>query len=83
MKTTKILHREQSRIKIEFPYNQFYSAEVKKIKNAAWSRTHKAWLIDDDAESWIKLKLVYSLNPHFCPAICMNFLLKKKKHKST
>jgi integrase/recombinase XerD len=59
MQTTRIIHREKPRIKVDFPYNQYFSSEIKKIKEAAWSRTQRAWLINDDESSWNQLKVIF------------------------
>jgi integrase/recombinase XerD len=59
MNTSKIIHRNQDRIKVDFPYNQQIALSLKQIKDARWSKTHRAWHIPDIAESWIMLKKLF------------------------
>ncbi|HQP04880.1 MAG TPA: hypothetical protein PLP11_09785, partial [Bacteroidales bacterium] len=49
--TSKIHHRGEDRLKLDFAYDTSISDKIRQIPGAAWSRTHKAWLIPDDAES--------------------------------
>jgi integrase/recombinase XerD len=59
MKTTKINHKNESRIKVDFPYNQEIVRIFRQIKDARWSRTHKAWHIPDTSEASQKLCLLF------------------------
>ncbi|SMO66019.1 tyrosine-type recombinase/integrase [Solitalea koreensis] len=45
MHISKIEHRGEQRLKIDFPYNLEISIRIKSIEDARWSRTHKAWHI--------------------------------------
>lgn len=45
IKVSRINHRGEERLKLEFPYNTSISDQIKKISHAAWSQTHKAWHI--------------------------------------
>jgi len=45
MKAEKIFHRNEPRIKIDFPYNQHITAILQQISDAKWSQTYKAWHI--------------------------------------
>ncbi len=59
MKATKINHKNQSRIKVDFPYNQEIVRIFRQIKDARWSRTQGAWHIPDDAEAINQLKELF------------------------
>jgi integrase/recombinase XerD len=59
IKATKIIHREQTRIKVDFPYNQAFIALVRQIEDAKWSATHKAWHIPYTQEAFGKLKSLF------------------------
>lgn len=56
MNTSKIIHRDEERIKVDFPYNQQIALSIKKIKDARWSQNHKAWHIPDTEEAFTQLK---------------------------
>ena len=56
---SKILHREQNRIKVDFPYNNELVVLLRQIDDAKWSRTHRAWHIPYDTASFDKLKLIF------------------------
>ncbi len=51
IKTSKIKHRGEDKIKLEFAYDERISDKIRQISGAAWSRTHRAWLIPDAATS--------------------------------
>jgi integrase/recombinase XerD len=51
IKTTRIFHRGEERLKLEFPYNTVVAAHIKQLPRAAWSQTHKAWHIPFTDES--------------------------------
>ena len=59
MKTTRINHKNQSRIKVDFPYNQEIVRIFRQIKDARWSRTQGAWHIPDNAEAINQLKELF------------------------
>ncbi len=48
MKAEIIVHREQQRIKLDFPYNTRISNTLKQIEGAAWSKTYRAWHIPNN-----------------------------------
>ena len=48
IKTEIIVHREQERIKLDFPFDAAIADKIKKIEGAAWSKTLKAWHIPHD-----------------------------------
>ncbi|MDZ4664005.1 MAG: hypothetical protein SGJ15_03950, partial [Bacteroidota bacterium] len=45
MTAIKIVHHNENRIKVDFPYNNNIAATLKKIPDAHWSKTLKAWHI--------------------------------------
>jgi len=45
IKTTRIYHRGEERLKLEFPYSTAVAGQIKQMRHAAWSQTHKAWHI--------------------------------------
>ena len=45
MNAIKIVHHNENRIKVDFPYNNNIAATLKKIPDAHWSKTLKAWHI--------------------------------------
>jgi integrase/recombinase XerD len=51
IKTTRISHRGEERLKLEFPYNTAVAGQIKQLPRAAWSQTHKAWHIPFTDES--------------------------------
>ncbi len=59
IKATKIVHREETRIKVDFPYNQEFIALLRKVEGAKWSKTHKAWHIPYTKEAFGKLKSLF------------------------
>jgi hypothetical protein len=60
IKATKILHKEEYRIKVDFPYDQATVALLQQIEGAKWSRTHKAWHIPYTKEAFAKLKSLFA-----------------------
>lgn len=59
IKATKIIHRNEARIKIDFPYNQEFIALLRQVEGAKWSKTHKAWHIPYTKEAFGKLKSLF------------------------
>ena len=45
MRVTKVYHRDEERIRLDFDYNKKSIEYIKQIDGAAWSRTLKAWHI--------------------------------------
>lgn len=45
MKLSNIFHRDENRIKVDFPYNQQFASILKEIPDARWSKTHRSWHI--------------------------------------
>jgi integrase/recombinase XerD len=52
-----IVHKGEKRILIVFAYNAKTVAELRQKTNATWSKTHKAWHIEDTVANRIKCKL--------------------------
>lgn len=59
MRATKIIHRGESRIKVDFPYNQEIAASIKQIPDAKWSKTHGAWHIPYSSMAFDQLKALF------------------------
>jgi integrase/recombinase XerD len=48
MKLSSIFHRNENRIKVDFPYNQQIANILTAVPNARWSKTYRAWHIPVD-----------------------------------
>ena len=59
IKIKRVLHRNESRIKVEFVYNREISEKLKSISRCSWSKTLMAWHISDTKEAEEKLKLLF------------------------
>jgi hypothetical protein len=59
IKATKIIHREQTRIKVNFPYNQAHINLLRQIEDSKWSATHKAWHIPYTQQAFSQLKMLF------------------------
>jgi integrase/recombinase XerD len=59
MKASKIVHKNETRIKIDFPFNQEVSFKIKQIPEARWSKTHKAWHIPYTLTAFEQLKILF------------------------
>jgi len=55
MKASKIVHNNEERIKIEFPFNQEIASKIRQIVDARWSKTHGAWHIPYNKEAYCQL----------------------------
>ena len=55
LKIAKIRHKDENRIKIDFPYNQETAHKIHQIDDAKWSKTHNAWHIPYKKESYQQL----------------------------
>ncbi|MDX1904011.1 MAG: site-specific integrase [Thermonemataceae bacterium] len=60
IKATKIIHKNQLRIKVNFPYNQEFIQLLRQIEDAKWSTTHKAWHIPYTKAAFTQLKSIFS-----------------------
>lgn len=56
---SKINHRSEDRLKVEFPYNTLISNQIKQIRNSAWSQTLKAWHIPCTEDALVELKKLF------------------------
>ena len=56
MKASKISHKGNDRIKLEFVYSNELVAQIKQIADARWSKTKGTWHIPYTKESWQQLK---------------------------
>ena len=59
MKASKILHKGEFRIKIDFPYNQEYIKKIKEINDARWSKTLACWHIPYSKDAFGQLKALF------------------------
>ncbi len=59
MKASKITHRNETRIRIDFPYNQEIALKLKQIPDCKWSRTLNAWHIPYTKEAFQRLKELF------------------------
>lgn len=59
MRATKIIHRGESRIQVDFPYNQEIATLIKQIRDAKWSRTIGAWHIPYGKNEFNQLKALF------------------------
>ena len=59
VKLSKILHREETRIKVDCPYNQEHIALLRQIEGVKWSQTYKAWHLPYTKEAIGKLKSLF------------------------
>jgi integrase/recombinase XerD len=55
MKASKIVHKEEERIKIDFPFNQEMASKIRQIPDARWSRTLGAWHIPSRKDTYNQL----------------------------
>lgn len=53
---SKVTHREEPKLRIDFPFNQTIITLIKQISGASWSKTLKTWLLPDTPESIRRLK---------------------------
>lgn len=59
MKASKIIHRNEDRIRVEFPYNQELVSKLRQIPDARWSKTMGAWHVPYTKEAFEQLKLLF------------------------
>jgi len=55
MKTSTIIHKNEERIKIEFPFNQEIVSKIRQIPDARWSRTLGVWHIPSGKDTYNQL----------------------------
>ena len=56
MKACKIVHNNEERIRVDFPYNHELTLKIRQIPDAKWSYTLKAWHIPYNKETFNILK---------------------------
>ena len=56
---SRIFHRGEERLKLEFPYDTSISNQIRKIGKAAWSQTHRSWHIPFTDEAVSQLQLMF------------------------
>jgi len=59
MKASKIIHRSEARIRVDFPYNQEMVSLLRQIPDARWSKTLGAWHIPYTKEAYKQLKELF------------------------
>ena len=59
VKAEKMVHRNEERIKIDFPYNREVASRLRQIDDTRWSKTHKAWHIPYTKTAYIHLKKLF------------------------
>ena len=68
MKATKIIHRNETRIRVDIPYDKELVSKLRQIPDARWSKTMKAWHIPYTKEAFGQLKKLFpSLTPNPSP----------------
>lgn len=55
MKLSKVSHRGEVRIRVDFPYDAETAAKIRKIDDARWSKTMRAWHVPYTVEVFEKL----------------------------
>jgi len=60
MKASKITHRNDTRIRVDFPYNQEFLSKLRQIPDTKWSKTMKAWHIP--YSTWNAYELCWELS---------------------
>ena len=59
MKATKIIHKNEIRIKVDFPFDSKIATSLKQIKDTRWSKSLKAWHIPYSKEAFGELKKIF------------------------
>ena len=59
MKACKIVHNNEERIRVDFPYNNALTLKIRQIPDARWSRTLGAWHIPNNEESYDQLTQLF------------------------
>lgn len=59
MKISKVNHKGENRIKIDFPYNKEIVSLLRQIKDAKWSQRMSAWHIPYNQPAFNKLKKLF------------------------
>ena len=59
MKISKITHRNEVRIRVDFPYNAASTTLLRQIQGTQWSKTLKCWHIPYTKEAFAQLKAMF------------------------
>jgi len=59
MKASKIIHKGENRIKIEFPYDAEIVKKLRQIPDTKWSKTLRTWHIPYTKETFVQLKTLF------------------------
>ncbi|MDR3653209.1 MAG: tyrosine-type recombinase/integrase [Paludibacter sp.] len=59
IKASKIVHRNEARIRVDFPYNAEMVSKLRQIADARWSKTMDAWHVPYSSEAFDKLKSLF------------------------
>ena len=59
MKASKIIHRNETRIRVDFSYNQELVSKLKQIPDARWSKTMVSWHIPYAKDAYEQLKKLF------------------------
>ena len=59
IKATKIIHKGETRIKVEFPFDEQTVTKLRQIPNTKWSSTQKSWHIPYTSSAFEYLKLIF------------------------
>ena len=78
MKICKIEHKKEQRIKLEFPFDTEITKLVRQIPDARWSKTHTAWHVPYNKESFAILKSTFPQLEIYADNISISNLLSKE-----
>jgi hypothetical protein len=59
MKVSKITHRNETRIRVDFPYNSEMVSKLRQIPDARWSKTMGAWHVPYISNALEELRLLF------------------------
>lgn len=59
MKASKITHRNEIRIRVDFPYNAEITSKLRQIEDSKWSKTMGSWHIPYTKEAFVQLKTLF------------------------
>jgi integrase/recombinase XerD len=59
MKASKITHRNETRIRVDFPYDQELVSKLRQIPDTRWSKTIGVWHIPYSKEAFLQLKTLF------------------------
>ena len=59
MKASKVTHRNELRIRVDFPYNASLALKIKEITDVRWSKTLRAWHIPYTSEAFMQLRTLF------------------------